>query len=116
MSLPPNDDDSYIPAKDGVLADQGEDSNGTTWLFALVRGESPEQIEAKRKAGYTEHTNFVIVANAYCCFSCEYFEIYKESPTGFRCSKYGFFDRPNGCSDGWELKPQLRQYKDATDQ
>lgn len=97
-----------------VEALSGENPDGTTYLFPDVEGEEAEQIEAKKKTGYIELTWFIATDANYCCGSCEYMQPNKNSPTKYICSKYNYFDRPNGCCDGYELKPELRKYKDAT--
>jgi hypothetical protein len=96
-----------------VEGETGENPDGTTYLFPDVEGESARQIEAKKKTGYLELTWFIATNANYCCGSCEYMIEAAKSPTGFYCSKYKYFDRPNGCCDGYELKPELRRYKDA---
>jgi len=41
----------------------------------------------------------------YWCYNCEYFKEDSESPTAYRCQKYGIPDKAWGCCAGWEGKP-----------
>jgi hypothetical protein len=40
----------------------------------------------------------------FFCGTCEYMVKTKGSPTGYWCTKFGFPDRPWGCSNGYEWK------------
>lgn len=91
----------------------GEAQNGATYLFPDIAGENQAQIEDKKDSGYTELPEFTAGDHQYCCASCEYFSVDEASPTGYLCNKYKYFDRPNGCCDGWELIPELRKYKSS---
>ena len=98
------------------MAELIKDTEGeVTHIFPRVEGESEEQVQAKINAGYTELPQFEGKADDYHynCLNCEYMKPDKQSPTGYMCSKFGFYDAPHGCSDGWELRPELREYEDS---
>lgn len=93
-----------------------KDTEGeTTHIFPKVEGENETQIQAKKDSGYTELPQFEGLADDvhYNCLNCEYLKASKNSPTGYVCAKFGYFDKPHGCCDGWELKPELREYEDS---
>ena len=84
-----------------------------THIFPLLIQESEAQTDKKMETGYTELPQFKGFEDEkhYNCFSCEYMKKSSKSPTGYVCKKFGYYDQPWGCCDGYEIAPRLREYE-----